>query len=97
MSKFCRALRLNGGGTERGDATFVWQERVQTRATQMTHMPIPQTTLFVAVKIIGSMASTARHLLVTEKKRTPRLGPPHLKMPDFGVNGIFLVFFRGNP
>ena len=30
---------LTGGGRNGGYATFVWQERAQTRATQMTHMP----------------------------------------------------------
>ena len=33
-----RAL-LNGGERNGGYATFVWQERAQTRATQMTQIP----------------------------------------------------------
>ena len=33
-----RVLLLNGGERNGGYATFVWQERAQTRATQMTHM-----------------------------------------------------------
>ena len=43
--------------------------------------PFPQTTLFVVSKS-RLIASSARHSLVTEKKRTPHLGPPHLKVPD---------------
>ena len=41
----------------------------------------PQTTLFVVSKS-RLIASSARHLVVTEKERTPYLGPPHLKVPD---------------
>ena len=32
-------LNAGGGGKTGGDATFVWEERAQTCATQMTHMP----------------------------------------------------------
>ena len=38
MHAYFRAL-LNGGERNRGYAAFVWQERAQTRATQMTNMP----------------------------------------------------------
>ena len=54
------------------------------RHTDDTHMrrhAFPQTTLFVVSKSMF-IASLARHLLVTEKKCTPPLGPPHLKVPD---------------
>ena len=73
-------LNRGGGGQNGGHATFVWQERAQTRATQMTHMPSLKP-LFCCIEIkarcvIG--ASFACH----REKCTPHLGPPHLKVPD---------------
>ena len=43
---------LRGGGTERGVCDIVWQERAQTRATQMTHMPsLKALCLFAVIKL----------------------------------------------
>ena len=58
----------NGGGERNGGyATFVWQERARTRATQMTHMPF--------VKPLSKrrlIATFARHLLVSGRPREGR-------------------------
>ena len=51
-----------------------------------------QTTLFFVSKS-RLIASSARHSLVTEKKRTPHLGPPHLKVPK-KCSTIILVVGR---
>ena len=62
-----------GGGGERGSATFVWQERAHTGATQMTHLR-PQASFDVLKSKL--ITSPMRHLLVTEKQRTTHLGTP---------------------
>ena len=72
-----RAL-LNGGGTERGVCDIcVARACADARQTNDTN-PFPQTTLFVVLKS-RLITSSARHSLVTEKKRTPHLGPPPFK------------------
>ena len=63
---------LTGEGERNGGyATFVWQERAQARATQMTHMSSLKPLSFFFVSKSRLIASSARHLLVTEKKRPP--------------------------
>ena len=65
-----------------GGTRHLCGKRVHTRAsnTDDTHA-FPQTTLSVVSKA-GVVASLARHVLVTEKKAYPPLGPlPHLKVP----------------
>ena len=69
-----RAL-FNGGEGNGGYATFVWQERAQTRATQMTHMPSLKP-LFCCVKIKAHCVIGASFACHRRKKRTPHLGPP---------------------
>ena len=74
------------------------------RHTNDTHA-FPQTTLFVVSKS-RLIASSARHLLVTEKKLTPHLGPPIEKclsknyaythevfeIDDFGITHALTLF-----
>ena len=36
------------------------------------------------------VASSARHLLVTEKKRPPHLGPPHLEVPEICLRKVHI-------
>ena len=51
------------------------------RHTDDTHA-FPQTTLFVVSKSM-LVVSSARHLLVTEKKTSPPFrSPPHLEVPE---------------
>ena len=59
---------------------YVARACADARHTSDTHA-FPQTTLFV-VSEPRLIASSARHLLVTERKRTPHLGPPLLKVPE---------------
>ena len=54
-------------------------------ATQMTHMPSLKTTLFVAS---NQSSSRHRHVICHREKRTPNLGPPHLKVSEFQGGGI---------
>ena len=70
---------LNRGKRKGGYATWVWQERVRKRATQndihaFNHWFRPL--FFVASKNSTLITSLMRHLLVTEKKRTPNWVPP---------------------
>ena len=75
--RFFRALP-NGGGTERGVCgIYVARACADARHTNDAHA-FPQTTLFVVSKP-RLIASSARHLLATKKKRTPHLGPPPIK------------------
>ena len=86
-----------------GYATFVWQEGAQTRPPPPhthTHTQkkkntdaFPQTTLLVLSKL-RLIASSARHLLLTEKQRTPHLGPPHLELPDGHWAHLMLLGFK---
>ena len=58
----------------------MWQERAQTRATQMTHMPSLK-----PLCLLCKNQDSLRHRRVicwSERKRTPHLGPPILKVPD---------------
>ena len=57
------------------------------RRTNDTHThAFPQTTLFVVSKS-KLIASSERHLLVTEKKNVPPFRSPHLKVLEFGPFG----------
>ena len=49
-------------------ATFVWQERAHTRATQMTHMPSLKPLSLLCQHRGELIASLTRHLIVTEKR-----------------------------
>ena len=73
---------LNGRETERGVCDIgVARVCADARHTNDTHS-FPQTTLFVVSKS-RLIASSARHLLVTEKKTYPPLrSPPFKKVPD---------------
>ena len=94
---------LTGGGNGTGQyATFVWPARAHTRVPQMTHMP-SLNQLVVSKSML--VASSACRSLVTEKKRTPHLGPPPLKSarpfsrrrigPFSGTGNTPCFFFSG--
>ena len=75
----------NGGEWNGGYATFVWQERAQTRATQMTHAPSLKP-LCLLCQNQGSFRHRRVICLSHRKKRTPHLkGPPFKSARIFGV------------
>ena len=75
---FFRWALLNGGEQNGGYATFVWQERAQTHATQMTHMPSLK-----PVCLLSENQGSLRHrrviCLPQLKNVPPNLGPPPFK------------------
>ena len=73
---------LTGGNGTGGTRMCVVRACAHARHTNDTHA-FPQATFF-AVSKSRPIASLTRHLLVTEKKRTPQFGSsPHLKVTDF--------------
>ena len=70
INRLARLLNGGGGGTERGVCDIcVARACADARHTDDTHA-FPQTTLFVVSKS-RLIASSARHLLVTEKNVPP--------------------------
>ena len=69
-----------GGGNMTGGMRHLCGKSVRRHAPHKWHNAFPQTTLCVVWKS-RHIASSARHVPVTEKKRTPHLGPPPFKSP----------------
>ena len=69
---------------EQGYATFVWQERAQTRATQMTHMPSLKPLCWL-YQNEGSLRRRCVICLSQGKKAYSPCRSPHLKVLDLNV------------